>query len=132
MPYQESPYFDTPSHTKTLWRYMHIDKFMSMLKTQFLYFPKITVFNDKYEGELSDRSRTEVYKTDLLNDKNTLIKQDDVFQSRKKGMAEYPDGLEKKQILSLIHSFDALLTKFSKHLMFCNCWFLSGNESHSM
>ena len=111
---------------------MHIDKFMSMLKTQLLYFPKITVFNDKYEGELSDKSRTEVYKTNLLNDKNTPIEQDDVFRRRKKGMEEYPDGLDKKQMLSLIHSFDTLLTKFSKHLMFCNCWFLSDNESHSM
>ena len=63
---------------------MHIDKFMSMLKTQLLYFPKITVFNDKYEGELSDRSRTEVYKTNLLNDKNTPIEQDDVFRRKKK------------------------------------------------
>lgn len=131
MPYQESLYFDTPSHTKTLWRYMHIDKFMSMLKTQLLYFPKITVFNDKYEGELSDKSRTEVYKTNLLNDKNTPIEQDDVFRRTKKDMEEY-DGLDKKQMLSLFHSFDTLLTKFSKHLMFCNCWFLSDNESHSM
>ncbi len=132
MPYQESPYFDTPSHTKTLWRYMHIDKFMSMLKSQLIYFPKITVFNDIYEGELSDKSRTEVYKTNLLNDNNTPIEQDDVFRRRKEDMELYPDGLEKKQILSLIHSFDTLLTKFSKHLMFCNCWFLSDNESHSM
>ena len=106
---------------------MHIDKFMSMLKTQFLYFPKITAFNDKYEGELSDKSRTEVYKTNLLNDENTPIEQDNVFRRRKRQMDEYPEGLEKKQILSLIHSFDTLLTKFSKHLMFCNCWFLSDN-----
>ena len=111
---------------------MHIDKFMSMLKTQFLYFPKITVFNDKYEGELSDKSRTEVYKTNLLNDKNTPIEQDDVFEEEKKQMDEYPDGLEKKRMLSFIHSFDTLLTKFSKHLMFCNCWFLRDTESHAM
>ena len=77
---------------------MHIDKFMSMLKTQLLYFPKITVFNDKYEGELSDKSRTEVYKTNLLNDKNTPIEQDDVFRRRKEQMDEYPDGIEKKQV----------------------------------
>ena len=111
---------------------MHIDKFMSMLKTQSLYFPKITVFNDKYEGELSDKSRTEVYKTNLLDDKNTPIEQDDVFRKTKKDMEECSDDIDKKQRLSLDHSFDTLLTKFSKHLMFCNCWLLSDNESHSM
>ncbi len=44
MPYQESPYFDTPFHTKTLWRYMHIDKFMSMLKTQFQGYLVLRIF----------------------------------------------------------------------------------------
>ena len=33
MPYQESPYFETPARTKPLWQYMHIDKFMSMINT---------------------------------------------------------------------------------------------------
>ena len=112
---------------------MHIDKFMSMLKTQLLYFPKITVFNDKYEGELSDKSRTEVYKTNLLNDKNTPIEQDDVFPKKKKryGRVSRWDR-QRNRVLSLFHSFDALLTRFSKHLMFCHCWFLNDTESHSM
>ena len=111
---------------------MHIDKFMSMLHKQLLYFPKTTVFKDIYEGALSDKSLKAVYETNLLNEKNTPIKQDEEFQTNKKNMEEYPEGHEKKQILSLIHSFDTLLTNFSKHLMFCHCWFLNDYESHSM
>ncbi len=111
---------------------MHIDKFMSMVNKQLLYFPKITVFKDIYEGALSDKSLKAVYETNLLNEKNTPIKQDERFQTNKKIVEKYSEGLEKKEMLSLVHSFDTLLTHFSKHLMFCNCWFLNDYESHSM
>ena len=47
-------------------------------------------------------------------------------------MEEHPEGIGKKQLLSLNHSFDTLVTRFSNHLMFCNCWFLNDNESHTM
>ena len=134
MPYEESPHFETPCHTKTLWRYMPIDKFMSMINKQSLHFPNITLFQDKdkYEGELSDKSRAAVYETNLLDEKNTPIKQDDAFQRNKSMMEKHPEGNGKKQLLSLNHSFDTLLTKFSKHLMFCSCWFMNDNESHCM
>ena len=134
MPYKENPYFDTPSHTETLWRYMPIDKFMSMLNKQALHFPNITLFqeNDRYEGELSNKSRAATYETNLLDETNTPVEQDDAFQENKNMMEERPDGIGKKQLLSLNHSFDTLLTRFSKHLMFCSCWFLNDNESHTM
>ena len=134
MPYQESPYFETPSHTKPLWRYMPIDKFMSMINKQLLHFPHITLFQDtdKYEGELSDKSREAVYMTNLFDENNTPVKQDAAFQDNKRTMDITPEGIAKNQFLSLNHSFDTLLTHFSKHLMFCSCWFLSDNESHTM
>ena len=50
---------------------MYIDKFMSMINTQLLYFPKITEFQDIYEGVLTKLSREEVYKTNLLDKANT-------------------------------------------------------------
>ena len=65
MPYQESPYFKTPPKCQKIWRYMFIDKFMAMLSEESLYFPNIYSFNDRYEGFLSDKSKEEVYKTDL-------------------------------------------------------------------
>ena len=82
MPYKESPHFETPCRTKKLWRFMHIDKFMSMLIKQSLHFPNITLFQekDRHEGELSDESRKAVYETSLLDEKNTPIKQDKAFR----------------------------------------------------
>lgn len=93
-PYKESPYFETPCHTKTLWRFMHIDKFMSMINKQLLHFPNITLFHDKdkYEGELSDKSRTTVYETNLLDKKNRPIKRDEAFQQNKNMMDEQTES----------------------------------------
>lgn len=139
MPYKESPYFDTPSHTETLWRYMSIEKFMSMLYNQSLYFPNISSFSDKKEGTLSEKSKEEVYKTDLLDEENTPIKQDDEFQRMKAYIEDakqfFTDEVAEgflEPYLEGAHSFETLLQLFSNHLMFCNSWFLKPDESYVM
>ena len=83
MPYQESPYFKTPPNCKKIWRYMPIDKFMAMLSEESLYFPNVYLFNDRYEGILSSETSGEVCKIDLLNAKNTPVKQDEGFIEQK-------------------------------------------------
>jgi hypothetical protein len=88
MPYQESPYFETPCRTKKLWRYMHIDKFMAMLCEKALYFPNSTLFDDRYEGALSRITSAMVHSTDLFNQTNTPIKQDKAFFEMKKSRDE--------------------------------------------
>ena len=140
MPYQKSPYFETPQECKKIWRYMSIDKFMAMLSEESLYFPNIYLFNDRYEGELSRKTRDEVYKTDLLDAKNIPVKQDEEFIRRKDFLEEDRKWYKENKInensikekLNLLYSFETLLRKFSNHLMFCNSWFLKENESHSM
>ena len=135
MPYQNSPYFDTPRDEKKLWRYMSIDKFLTMLNKNSLFFPVISLFSDKKEGTLSEKSKIEVYKTNLLNEANTPIKQDQAFQSMKdfvRDAEEFFTERETKEIYNSLHSFETLLQLFSNHLMFCNSWFLKQSESHSM
>lgn len=139
MPYKESPYFDTPSHTETLWRYMSIEKFMAMLYNQSLYFPNLSSFSDKKEGTLSEKSKGEVYKTNLLDEENTPIKQDDEFQRMKAYVEDakqfhiYQAGRQYlEEHLNTQHSFETLLQLFSNHLMFCNSWFLKTDESYVM
>ena len=139
MPYQKSPYFKTPQKYEKIWRYMPIDKFMAMLSEESLYFPNIYLFNDRYEGILSSETLREVYKTDLLNAKNTPVKQDEEFIEQKdfiersrKFHKEHEKEHEVKETLNLLHSFQTLLKDFSNHLMFCSSWFLKKNESHSM
>ena len=121
-----------------------IDKFMAMLSEGSLYFPNIYLFNDRYEGELSNETLKEVSKTDLLDAENTPVKQDDGFIRQKDVIERQKDVIEKltelelrreqeiKKILDPPHSFQTLLKDFSNHLMFCNSWFLKKIESHSM
>ena len=139
-PYQESPYFETPQKCEPIWKYMPIDKFMAMLSEGSLYFPNISLFDDRYEGQLSSETLREVCKTDLLNAENTPVKQDDGF-IRQIGQKDVVEGLresephreqEIKNILDPSYSFQTLLKDFSNHLMFCNSWFLKNIESHSM
>lgn len=126
MPYQESPYFETPCHTEPLWRYMTIDKFMNMLNEKSLYFSNITLFEDKYEGALSTKSSEKVCKTSLSNEKNTQIKQDKAFfESKRDIQINWHKQLNP-------HPFESLLNEFSNRLMFCNCWFQNASESYVM
>ena len=139
MPYKESPYFDTPHKQKKIWRYMSIEKFIAMLKKNSLYFPNLSLFSDKKEGTLTEKSKEEVYKTSLLNEENTPILQDEAFR-RMKGFVEdaeefYTESVAEKEVkehLNAEHSFQTLLQLFSNHLMFCNSWFLKENESYTM
>ena len=132
MPYKESPYFETPSHTKPLWRYMHIDKFMAMINTHSLYFPNMTVFQDIYEGALTQVSREEVYKTNLFDETNTPIKQEDDFFYEKDLIDSPARRRDRALSFERFHSFETLLNDFSNHFMFCSCWFQNDYESHSM
>ena len=132
MPYQKSSYFKTPPKCKKIWRYMPIDKFMSMLSEESLYFPNVYSFNDRYEGILSNESLREVCKTDLLKAENTPVKQDEEFFKTKEVLELPLMKSDKDRILKQLHSFQTLLEDFSNHLMFCSSWFLKENESHSM
>ena len=114
---------------------MSIEKFMAMLKNNSLYFPNISLFSDKKEGTLSAKSIEEVYRTNLLDEENTPIKQDDAFR-RMKGFMQDAEQFHTKREAEIIyntqHSFETLLQLFSNHLMFCNSWFEKENESHTM
>ena len=111
---------------------MSIDKFMSMLSEESLYFPNITLFEDKDEGRLSHKTLfEEVCKTNLLDEENTPIKQDKAFR-KMQSFIENAGEFHDTQSINYVHSFQRLLTDFSNHLMFCSSWFLKENESHSM
>jgi hypothetical protein len=50
MPYALHPEFPTPSDDVSIWRYMDLIKFKSLLVSSALYFPSSDNFEDKYEG----------------------------------------------------------------------------------
>ena len=117
MPYKRSDYFNTLQYlpnSAELWKYMHIDKFMSMLSNGSLYFPNIYQFDDKYEGTLTKQSRKEVSKTSLL-DNNTPINLSEVFKKKDEIKKEFPNVKERTERFSL-YSFEALLNVFSMRI----------------
>lgn len=114
---------------------MSIDKFMLILNNQTLYFPKIYKFNDKSEGTLSEKSLEEVYKTNLFNETNTPIKQDEAFIKQKEYIEQAVKSHTEEQLeekTATLHSFETLLKDFSNHFMFCSCWFKKEHESFIM
>jgi hypothetical protein len=42
-----------PNENRTIWRYLDFTKFVSLLETQQLYFPRADQFDDPYEGTWS-------------------------------------------------------------------------------
>lgn len=120
---------------------MHIDKFLAMLNSKTLYFSNVYLYNDQFEGKLSNKSLDEIRKISLLDEKNTLIRHDKAFYKSRDDLRKLP--LEQKgdvaKKLSLDQEkmesgriFEQLLRNFTSHLMYCNSWFLSDKESHSM
>lgn len=53
MPYVQHPHLDEPPNDTVLWRYIDIAKLVSLLEDEALYFPAVTVLEDKYEGQLT-------------------------------------------------------------------------------
>ena len=65
---------------------MHIDKFLAMLSGESLYFPNIYLFDDRFEGTLSNKSLDEIRKISVLDEKNTLICDDEAFYRKRKSL----------------------------------------------
>lgn len=50
--------FKCPPLNTTLWRYMNLRKFESLIQRQCIFFPKSTVLDDQFEGSVSKINRT--------------------------------------------------------------------------
>ena len=130
MSYEPSPYINTPAPEKKIWRYLSIDKFMSMLSSNNLHIPNVSLFNDRYEGMLSDKSKEEAQKVLLVN-QNKLIKQDEKFNEEIQYIASQNEQY-KSMLLKNHYSFHTLYRYFSWYFMFCSCWFQRDKESYLM
>lgn len=138
MPYEDSPYFETPCHKEPLWRYMHIDKFIAMLHSKTIYFPNIYSFNDKYEGTLTKNTINEIRKISLFDENNILLDHDEAFYRKRKSLRDPLKQLDSRKLIQeqenieSVRIFEQLLSNFLSHLMYCNSWFESKIESHTM
>ena len=113
---------------------MHIDKFLAMLSGESLYFPNIYSYNDRFEGTLSNKSLDEIRKISLLDEKNTLIYDDEAFYRERKSLRELAlrERAPDQEKVESGRIFEQLLRNFLSHLIYCNSWFQREKESHSM
>ncbi len=93
-----------PDDESHLWRYMDFTKFVSMLDTKTLFFPRLDKLEDKYEGTLSKPTLALVERS----------------------LEDQPEEQKVKwsQTLEIYKSFKA-------H-MFVNCWHINDHESAAM
>lgn len=123
--FSPNPY-EIPKSDSHLWRYMDFTKYMSMLSTSGLYFPRADTFEDYYEGAKG-----------VKTNKN---KWDNHYRSFfKEAMKNPPEGVEWNQADEHIEKeAERLLKKLndggeaSKKRVFISCWHENEHESEAM
>jgi len=95
--------FFPPSANCTLWRYMDLTKFLSLLENRSLFFPRADQFEDPYEGTWSRAGVA------LLRDPATS------------------GGLPPQAVDQMLQA-----TEEFRRQMFISCWFASEHESAAM
>lgn len=97
-----------PNDDTSLWRYMDFPKFFSILESHSLFFPKIILFDDPFEGH-PPRPTIEVFR-------------------------KIPDGLSKEEYIKRLkvttHNIGVL--KESRNLICVSCWHANPVESAAM
>lgn len=95
--------FFPPDANCTLWRYMDLTKFLSLLENRSLFFPRADQFDDPYEGAFS-RAGVALLRDPMTN-----------------------GGLPQEVVDRMLkHSEDV------RRQMFISCWFASEHESAAM
>ncbi len=131
MPYEPHNSFDTPPDRRKIWHYTTLERLLSILYSNKLYFSPIHSFSDKFEGMLTNKTLEETFIRNLLEE-NTLIAKDEGYENAKDIFYNYSSNREKSEFLQTRHSFWQLIRQFSNHFMFCNCWCLKEDEDNLM
>lgn len=131
MPYQPHNSFEKPPDRRKIWHYTTLERLLSILYSNRLYFSTIHSFSDKLEGTLTEKNFQETLRRNLLKE-NTLIAKDEGYDNAKDIFYNYSSDREKVQLLQFKHSFWQLTRSFSNYFMFCSCWCLKEDEDNLM
>lgn len=109
----EHDYFIPIESKKILWRYLDLDKFISLLETKSLFFCRADKFSDPFEGSIPKRE-AEFRMT-----------------SEKRSSERLGTEFNEKQALENIEGTKELHKKF-KQKYIINCWTINETESDAM
>jgi len=76
----EYDFMEEPSGATKLWRYMDFTKFVSLISTNNLVFPRADMFDDPYEGVFPLKTIESVRKNNSLDIANQLIQGSENYQ----------------------------------------------------
>jgi hypothetical protein len=79
MPYKQWPYYDVPDRDASIWRYMVLDRFVSLLDNGALYLATAEKFDDSFEGSVTQltieaRYRDRPDQVKLLAERNQQMR----------------------------------------------------------
>lgn len=95
---------------KTVWRYMPFSKFISLLTYQALWFTKLNILHDEYEGLIPSTTK------ELMDKENQ----------------KYKEQFNTPEFHQQIDSWASDNENSGKELLVVNCWFLDEYESEQM
>ncbi len=106
--YRDLDFCDKPGEKDVLWRYMDFTKFVDMLEKESLFFSRLDLLADKFEGALP---------------------QGDVFPEKLLASAPEADG---KRLAEWLNSTTRSTAKNIRRAVFVNCWHRNKHESAAM
>lgn len=108
MPYFKHPACSIPERLETkIWRYMDFPKFVSLLEEQSLFFSKLSLFDDPYEGYLPRLTKEQFLKI--------------------------PDNTaDKSKAQQIVNTNLALRDNFTRECLLVSCWHMSEYENIAM
>ncbi|HEY6886015.1 MAG TPA: hypothetical protein VI278_18440 [Nitrososphaeraceae archaeon] len=114
--YENHPSFELPenSQVKTIWRYMDLPKFISLIDRKSLFFTKASKFPDPYEGTIPKHD--EVVRRTIYEQAKPQFESEEQFNSFIRTVPEI---------------FGSVLKQY-RELMLINSWHLSDYESAAL
>lgn len=121
MPYEKHDYFRPPEGVDTIWRYMDLSKFISLLQTKSLYFPSARLLQkiDPWEGTY--------LKLELNHSLGMRYKYQLENNEREKNNNAVGFSFIKNQSESLMRGYE-----YQVDINYISCWHYNNNESAAM
>ena len=121
MVFKKHPVFKKPENENAkIWRYMDFTKFVSMLDTKSLYFTRIDLLEDKFEGSVPKS-----FYSSMSSEKIEMLK---AFYPK-----SYKSRIKKSEKTALKKSKKNLEINLARRKWtFVNCWHVNEDESAAM
>ena len=120
---RRNPFFDVPPEEQFLWRYMDFTKFVSLLESASLFFPRVDILGDSLEGTV-----TQV--TIDARRKMLGVAEEQIKRSMQEHSGRLPVELE-----SRLFETDKVLAdmlRWSRQWTYISCWHINDGESAAM